>query len=266
MPHEAGFPNAARWSGALALVLALHVAIAWTLLSHGIPPILRPAVPEAVLLDLTPDLPPIQPAATVSPAPAELLPPPVPPPPELPLPVAEQLPVDLPLTPALDAKVVLPIPPPPRQPRPRPVQRPVQRVLEPSVERPPVRRTADQALQPVALAPAQSAPAQASAQPSASAGAVTPSWRDDLLARLQRAKRYPDLARSHGDQGVATVTFTMDRSGRVLRVALVRSSNSTLLDDEAVTLVRRAEPLPRLPDEMPGNSITLTVPISFALR
>ncbi len=58
----------------------------------------------------------------------------------------------------------------------------------------------------------------------------------------------------------------MDRAGRVLAVTLVRSSGSSLLDEEAAALVRRAEPLPRLPDEVAGATLTLTVPISFALR
>lgn len=58
----------------------------------------------------------------------------------------------------------------------------------------------------------------------------------------------------------------MDRAGRVLAVTLVHSSGSALLDEEATALVRRAEPLPRLPDEVASATLTLTVPISFALR
>ncbi len=93
-----------------------------------------------------------------------------------------------------------------------------------------------------------------------------PGWRAALVGKLQRAKRYPDMARARGDQGVATVTFTMDRSGHVLAVALARSTGSAALDEEAVAMIRRAEPLPPLPAEIPGATVTLTVPVSFALQ
>ena len=93
-----------------------------------------------------------------------------------------------------------------------------------------------------------------------------PSWRSDLLGRLQRAKRYPEAARERGEQGVATVTFTMDRGGRVLAVSIVRSSNSPLLDEGAAAMIRRAEPLPPVPAEVAGTTVTLTIPVSFSLR
>ena len=93
-----------------------------------------------------------------------------------------------------------------------------------------------------------------------------PTWRGDLVGRLQRAKRYPDSARSRGDQGVATATFTIDRAGHVLSASLVHSSGSAVLDEEAVALIHRAEPLPPMPAEMSGATITLTVPVTFSLR
>ena len=281
MQDGAAFPTALRWSGALAIVLALHATAAWLLLSHAIPPMIMPAASDAVMLDLATDLPPVQPAVLSSPsAPAVPAPPPppipvpeppapVPPLPETPpepappeLPPPELPPVKLLPTPQVQAEAVLPIPPPPPpRPQPKPKPHPIQR--QPAA---PVADEAHRPIQPLAPVPVQAAPAQPSARPPAPMSTVTPSWRSDLLARLQRAKRYPDLARSHGDQGAATVTFTMDRGGRVLGVTLVRSSGSPLLDDEAVALVHRAEPLPSLPEEMPGGTITLTVPISFALR
>lgn len=93
-----------------------------------------------------------------------------------------------------------------------------------------------------------------------------PAWRSELVGRLQRAKRYPDMARSNGEQGTALATFTMDRAGNVVSATLARSSGSAALDAEALALIRRASPLPPMPSEMPGASITLTVPVSFTLR
>ncbi len=93
-----------------------------------------------------------------------------------------------------------------------------------------------------------------------------PAWQGRLAGLLQRAKRYPESAREAGQEGAAAVTFTMDRAGRVLSVRLARSSGSQALDEEAVALVRRAEPLPAPPPELPGQTVTLTVPIRFSLR
>ena len=63
---------------------------------------------------------------------------------------------------------------------------------------------------------------------------AVPGWQGRLVALLQRAKRYPDLARSAGDEGVALVSFTMDRAGHVLSVRVVRSAGDPALDEEAV--------------------------------
>ena len=119
---------------------------------------------------------------------------------------------------------------------------------------------------PAQPAPASPLPAPAASAPLAPPSNAVPTWRGELVGRLQRAKRYPDSARSRGEQGVAMTTFTMDRAGHVLATSLVRSSGSPALDEEAVALIRRAEPLPPMPAEMPGATVTLTVPVSFALR
>lgn len=261
MPDTAPIPATLRWTGALTIVLALHAAAAWLLLTRVIAPISLPAAPEAVMLDLAPDPPPIQPAAIVPPATAVPLAAPMAP---QPIPTPEPPPVPEPLpTPDLPPLALPPTPLPP-QPKPKPKPTPPPRRIERQTT-PPVAEAVERPIQPIAPAPVQTAP-QAPSRPQVPASSTPSSWRSDLLGRLQHAKRYPDLARSRGDQGVATISFTIDRAGRVLDVTLVRSSGSSLLDEEAAALVRRAEPLPRLPDEIAGTSLTLTVPISFTLR
>lgn len=83
---------------------------------------------------------------------------------------------------------------------------------------------------------------------------------------MQQAKRYPDLARTRREEGVAYLTFTMDRAGRVLSARIARTSGSEALDAETLALVRRAEPLPAPPADVPGSPLTLTVPVRFSLR
>lgn len=81
------------------------------------------------------------------------------------------------------------------------------------------------------------------------------------MARLNRYKRYPPGA---DRDGTSLVAFNVNRSGTVSGAHLARSSGDSTLDQEAVSLPRRASPLPRPPEGMLASSIALTVPIHFA--
>jgi TonB family protein len=289
----AGQGGAVRWATCFALVFGLHIAAVVALLRRDPPlPMALPPAGDAVLLDLAPAAPSVtapeqppslppepQPAAQQAdpdlplPQPPEPQPPePQPPEPQPPEPTAPEPPpseatASLPSVEPEMSTPPLPAPeialPPPRLPRPRPPQaRPpaAQSVPKPAAPRPvtPQTPTAD----PVPVAPA----APASGAPSAPPSNAVPTWRSELMGKLLRAKRYPEAARARGEQGTAYATFTMDRGGRVLSARLAKTSGSYQLDDEAVALIYRAEPLPPLPAEMPGATATMTVPVAFALR
>jgi protein TonB len=65
---------------------------------------------------------------------------------------------------------------------------------------------------------------------------------------------------------VVQVLFTLDRTGQLRGSRVLRSSGAALLDDEALALLRRAQPFPPPPTEMPGATVDLTVPIRFNLK
>lgn len=88
-------------------------------------------------------------------------------------------------------------------------------------------------------------------------------WQAQLIAHLERRKRYPAAARGGREEGTALVRFQVDRGGNVLVVELVQSSGFHALDEEAVNLVRRATPVPKPPPDM---NRPITVPIRFNLR
>ena len=92
------------------------------------------------------------------------------------------------------------------------------------------------------------------------------SWRDLVVARLQQAKRYPSSAEQRHEQGVVTLSFSVDRNGRVLSRSIARSSGSSSLDQEVLAMIQRAQPLPAFPPAMTQSVIHLTVPIRFSLR
>jgi periplasmic protein TonB len=85
------------------------------------------------------------------------------------------------------------------------------------------------------------------------------SWRGRVMAHLNRRKRKP----RGGGRGTSSVAFVIDRSGRVVSARLIRSSGSRALDQAAVSLARRASPVPAPPGKIRGGRITLTVPIRF---
>jgi protein TonB len=93
-----------------------------------------------------------------------------------------------------------------------------------------------------------------------------PSWRRQIVTRLERHKRYPAAAQSRHEHGTAQLAFRLDRQGRVIESHIVRSSGSSVLDQETLEIVRRAQPFPPIPTELAGPHVDLTVPIRFNLR
>lgn len=109
-------------------------------------------------------------------------------------------------------------------------------------------------------------PVPASPAPAQPAGEGRDSFQGRLLAQLQRFKHYPPEARSAHIEGVVMLHFIMDRSGKVLSADIAKSSGRPALDREALALVHRAEPLPVMPDSMPGATFEAVVPVDFALH
>ncbi len=103
------------------------------------------------------------------------------------------------------------------------------------------------------------------APPAPQVSNAKPTWQGQVLAALNRKKRYPPWSISRREQGVPYVRFTMDREGRVLFSVLERSSGFPDLDREALALPKRASPLPKPPDEVKGATIELVTPVEFFL-
>ncbi len=129
----------------------------------------------------------------------------------------------------------------------------------------------------VVLAPAQPAPqptpaednppapATSAPQPSRARMAV-PTWKTQIVAILERNKRYPPGARARREQGVAQLAFSIDRQGHVLSSRIVISSGSAALDEETLALVQRSQPFPAPPPELADTEISFTVPVRYNIR
>jgi periplasmic protein TonB len=80
--------------------------------------------------------------------------------------------------------------------------------------------------------------------------------------KVARALRYPNDAR--GARGEVQVAFTLDPSGSLLSLAIVRSSGDAILDQAALTTVQRAAPFPAFPAGIGRNSWDFSIPLAFA--
>jgi periplasmic protein TonB len=93
-----------------------------------------------------------------------------------------------------------------------------------------------------------------------------PDYLNRLAAYLNSYKNYPYEARQRREQGTVRLHFVMDRAGHVLLSQVTGSSGWADLDNEARDLLRRAQPLPAVPKDYPGETLDLIVPVVFSLR
>jgi periplasmic protein TonB len=108
---------------------------------------------------------------------------------------------------------------------------------------------------------------QATAPPAAAPSvAVVHRWETELVAHIERFKRYPSEARARGDQGLARVAFTVDRDGWVRGMRIVQSSGSPELDREALAMLARAQPVPRPPEHALTDELSFVIPVRFNIR
>lgn len=91
--------------------------------------------------------------------------------------------------------------------------------------------------------------------------AASNAYDSQILARLERFKRYPPAA--HGASGTAMVQVELNRAGEVISSKVTKSSGNEILDREALELVRRANPFPAFPAAKPGTQDSFVAPVKF---
>ncbi|HXY89556.1 MAG TPA: TonB family protein [Xanthobacteraceae bacterium] len=100
----------------------------------------------------------------------------------------------------------------------------------------------------------------------AGGAANTSSYQAEVLAHLQHYRLYPPEARSRGIVGMALVHFALAANGGVISASLARSSGAPILDDAALSMVRRASPFPPIPPGLGRARMDFAAPIRFDLR
>lgn len=122
------------------------------------------------------------------------------------------------------------------------------------------------AVQPPPPVAAPATPVQeARVEPAPERGLVN-SYEKSLSDLIRRHEKYPDRARRQGWQGTAVVGLSLSADGKVTDISIIESSGRNILDEAALTMVRRASPLPRAPEGLRGKQRTVRVPIVFKLQ
>ncbi len=145
--------------------------------------------------------------------------------------------------------------------------------ITPTPESPPNPRTETQPTlaQPPAAAATPDTPKAVSAAPVQGANSVIAlsaeqSWQSQVLAQIEKKKRYPGPALRAGQQDVVNAHIWIDRTGHIVRVAIESSKHFELLDAAAMEAIQHSDPFPRPPDSVMGDPIEIIVDIDFFFR
>ena len=95
---------------------------------------------------------------------------------------------------------------------------------------------------------------------------VTPALSLSASSRATRERITPAVSsfRMRRQQGVVEVSFLVDSNGRALEVTLTSSSNSRILDQQSLELVRRLR-FPEPPTELGSEPIRVNLPLRYSL-
>jgi protein TonB len=94
-------------------------------------------------------------------------------------------------------------------------------------------------------------------------GAPGDSYNGLLSAWLQKHHEFPARAQRRNLYGATRVRFTIDRDGNLIGYEILASSGHRILDEAAIATLKRAEPFPPMPADLPGAQYAPDVEIKF---
>jgi len=95
---------------------------------------------------------------------------------------------------------------------------------------------------------------------SAIAGDAPPAYVKTVMVAVSGKVEYPKMAKMRHQEGVVTVTFTVDGDGKPVGAAVEKSSGIESLDNAALAAVASAAPFPAPPEA----GVTIRGNIRFA--
>jgi len=89
-------------------------------------------------------------------------------------------------------------------------------------------------------------------------------WQKELVAHLDKHKRYPAVRSKRSAE--ITVSFALDRMGRVLSATIVKGSGDVAFDEAALAMLKRADPVPVPPPMVADEGLSFTLPVIFRVK
>jgi protein TonB len=121
--------------------------------------------------------------------------------------------------------------------------------------------TATPSTEAIPEGPRSVAPAQGTGE---TARRVRATWQKELIAHLDKHKRYP--AERVQKTAEIVVSFALDRMGHVLSTSIVKGSGDTAFDEAALAMVRRSDPVPQPPPLVADEGLNFTLPVIFKIK
>ncbi|BEV46857.1 TonB family protein [Afipia carboxidovorans] len=93
---------------------------------------------------------------------------------------------------------------------------------------------------------------------------IRATWQKELVAHLDRHKRYPA---DRSDVSVKImVSFEIDRTGRLIATTIAQGSGDPEFDQAALAMLKRSDPVPAPPPLVADEGLTFTLPVVFRAR
>ncbi len=91
------------------------------------------------------------------------------------------------------------------------------------------------------------------------------SYFAELTNWLNQHKEYPVELKKAKQQGTVEVQFTFTRNGQIIQAKIKTSSGNTKLDKAALAMLKKANPLPEIPESFSRDSLTIAIPVEYSL-
>jgi protein TonB len=98
------------------------------------------------------------------------------------------------------------------------------------------------------------------------AGCFDAVWARAVTDHVRPFFYYPGAARAQHATGVVMVDFVVLRDGRLDKLEIGKSSGDWALDHAAYNIVRKAQPMPAIPEHMHLKRIEVVLPIDFGIK
>jgi periplasmic protein TonB len=90
-------------------------------------------------------------------------------------------------------------------------------------------------------------------------------YEKTLMQWIRKYEKYPVKAFRRRMEGEGRIVVVVDRNGEVLKAEMAESTGKRLLDRGSLNTIKRAAPLPKMPDNLAGDSFEFSVPIVYKL-